>query len=577
MTSRAEYQRGMMDVVNEPAVDMVVIMSSAQIGKTEILNNIIGYYIDQDPAPILILQPTIEMAEAWSKDRLTPMIRDTEALTPKFGDPKRKDSDNRILHKMFPGGHITMAGGNSPASLASRPIRILCCDEVDRYPASAGSEGDPVNLAKKRTTTFWNRKTILVSTPTVKGISRIEAAFDKSDKRFFFVPCPHCKVSQPLQWREGERFKGHLVWQDNNPETAQYLCGECGGHIEESEKPRMIANGAWQATAEFKGTAGFFINELYSPWVRWADMVANFLQAKQDPRQLQTFINTSLGETWEDASETINPHDLMVRREHYTKVPYGACVLTAGVDVQDDRLELEVVAWGAGQESWSMAYKIIYGNPAESEIWKELDAFLLKKMEHESGQALPIACVCIDSGGHFTNEVYQFCKQRQVRRVFAIKGHSIAGAPVVGKPTRNNKGRVTLFMVGTDAAKSTLYGRFKIDEPGAGYCHFSHAANDEEFFKQLTSERLANDYVKGFLKRGWKKADRARNEALDCRVYALAAVEILNPDYPALLTHLKADGTDAPPQPEAPESQQPVRKPAKPQPIKRNFATSWKI
>ena len=286
-TSRAEYQRGIMDAVNDPAVVEVVIMSSAQTGKTESLNNIVAYYITQDPSPMLLLQPTLEMSEAYSKDRLAPMVRDCPNLLDKIGDPRSRKTDNTLLHKTFPGGHITLAGANSPASLASRPVRIVLCDEVDRYPASAGTEGDPVNLAKKRTVTFWNRKLLLTSTPTVKGSSRIEQAFLASDQRRYFVDCPHCQHEQVLVW-------AGVKWEDD-PKAAWYECGNCNRPINNGQKLEMIRGGRWKATAEFKGVAGFHLNELYSPWRTFGDVAGDFLKAKDNPQQLKVWVNTSLG------------------------------------------------------------------------------------------------------------------------------------------------------------------------------------------------------------------------------------------------------------------------------------------
>ena len=349
LTSRAEYQRGIMDAFSAPEVERIVVMSSAQVGKTEILNNIVGYFIDQDPSTILNLQPTLEMAQTWSKDRLAPMVRDNECLAKKVRSSKSKDSDNTILHKLFPGGHITMVGANSPAGLASRPIRIVLCDEVDRYPLSAGAEGDPVNLAIKRTTTYWNKKIGLFSTPTIKGISRIEKAFLESDQRYYFVPCPHCGVYQRLRW-------GQVKYSKDNVKEAFYECEHCGGHLSDSDRYRAIAKGYWEAQTEFKGVAGFHLNELYSPWRKISDIVKDFLEAKDKPDTLKTWVNTSLGETWEEAGEALDPDSLEARTEDYKKIPKGGVVLTAGVDTQDDRLEVEITAWGKGEESWLVDY-----------------------------------------------------------------------------------------------------------------------------------------------------------------------------------------------------------------------------
>src|SRR3954466_507723 len=422
--ARAPYQRDIMDALNDPAIETVVIMSSAQIGKTEIINNILGYFIDQDPSPILVVMPTLEIAHAWSKDRLAPMLRDTPSLRGKVKEAKAKLADNTMLHKKFPGGHLTIAGANSPSSLASRPIRIVCCDEVDKYPASAGTEGDPVNLAFKRTTAFWNRRHIMVSTPTIKGASRIEAAYEISDQRRFHVPCPHCDSLQVLKWSQ-------VHWPQNRPEEAAYACEHCGVELTDADKPGMLSRGEWIAEMPGRSTAGFHVNELYSPWVTWPQMAKAFLEAKRLPETLKTWINTSLGETWEQEGESVDDGTLYGRREEYAaEVPRDAVVLTAGVDVQEDRLEVEVVAWGETEECWSIEYRTIRGNPAQGEIWYELDAYLARTFDHQSGVRLRIACALIDSGGHHTKQVYAFCKPRVTRRIYACKGFAGAGKPL---------------------------------------------------------------------------------------------------------------------------------------------------
>ena len=295
-TNRAEYQRGIMDAFSDPHVEDVVCMTSAQIGKTEILNNIVGFFIDQDPSPMLVLQPTVDMAQAYSKDRLAPMVRDNPCLRDKVKDPKAKDSGNTILHKTFSGGHITIVGANSPSSLASRPIRIVLCDEVDRYPESAGGEGDPINLAKKRNTTFWNKKNALFSTPTIKGLSRIESAYEQSDKRKYYVKCPHCNFEQTLMW-------GQVKWEDSDPSTAYYECADCRAQLNDTDKINMVKTGRWIAENPFNGIAGFHINELYSPWRKFADTVKDFLNSKKDTEKLKTWVNTALGETWEEQGD----------------------------------------------------------------------------------------------------------------------------------------------------------------------------------------------------------------------------------------------------------------------------------
>lgn len=551
-TSRAEYQRGIMDALSDNEVHTVVWQSSAQVGKTEALLNIIGFFMDKDPSPILLLQPTLEMAQAFSKDRLSPMIRDTKCLN--FND-KSKSSQNTILHKSFIGGHITMAGANSPASLASRPIRVVLADEVDRFPQSAGDEGDPLNLAFKRTTTFWNRKRMVVSTPTIKGESRIEMAYEESDKRKYYVPCPHCEEKQILKW-------SNVVWEDNKPETAQYQCDKCGSIWSDAQRWNAIRKGEWIAELPTKGIAGFWLNEIYSSWVKLEEMVTNFLEAKKSPHTLKTFVNTSLGETWEDdLGDGLDDTEYFNRRESYELIPNKALVLTCGVDIQDDRIEGEIKAWGLGEESWGIKPFVIYGRPSLPQVWHDLDKLILHTYKREDGTLLRVSCTCIDSGGHFTDDVYKYCKSREANRVYAIKGSSVAGKPIVSRPTTSNKQKVKLFTIGTDTAKELIYSRLQIEDFGDGYMHYNKDF-DEEYFKQLTAEKIQTQYSKGFAKRVWVKT-RPRNEALDITVYNLSALAILNPNFRAIKSNLEKTT-----QPK--EKKKQVSKP------KSGFANSWK-
>lgn len=538
-----------MDAFADPAIETVVVMSSAQIGKTEILNNIIGYHIAQDPSPMLVVQPTLDMAQTWSKDRLAPMLRDTPALQGLVQDPRARDSGNTTLHKIFPGGHVTACGANSPSSLASRPVRLVLCDEVDRYPISAGSEGDPVSLARKRATTFWNRKIGLVSTPTVKGISRIEMAFEESDKRLFFVPCPHCGYEQTLKWAQ-------VRW--TQPEDAQYTCEDCGALWTDAERVRAIRQGKWVATAETKKVAGFHISGLYSPWVPMEAAVRDFLEAKKQPATLRVFVNTFLGETWEEQGEAVDDYQVAERREDFgPALEIGVLMLTAGVDVQDDRLEVEIVGWGRDEESWSLDYRTVYGDPSSPAVWSDLDSILAQEFEREDGKSLHVRAVCIDSGGHHTNSVYNYVRPREGKRIFAIKGVGGEGKPMVGKPSRNNIGKIKLFPIGVDSAKELLYSRLKINEPGPGYCHFPTTRSDE-YFRQLTAEKLVVRYHKGFARREWVKA-RPRNEALDCRVYAMAAFGILNLNINSLADRQLMVKENPPEPPPTVSRRQPVR------------------
>ena len=556
-TRRAEYQRGIMDAISDSTTSEVIVMTSAQIGKTEMINNTVGYFIDQDPSPVLVLQPTIGMAESWSKDRLAPMIRDSKRLTHKVADPKAKDSGNTVLHKVFAGGHITMAGANSPASLASRPIRVVLADELDRYPASAGTEGDPLSLAIKRTNNFWNRKIVITSTPTVKGFSRIEMAFNESDQRNFFIPCPHasCGEFHVLRW-------GNVVWPKDDPKSAEFVCPSCGGKYNDAQKNAMIRKGRWQATAPFKGKAGFHLNELYSPWRRLYETVAEFLASKPYPERLQVWINTALGETWDSGGEVLNENELMERLENYAaEVPSRALYLTAGVDTQQDRLECEVVGWGSGEETWSIDYSVFHGDPDIPEgqagsPWTQLTDHLRRNWKHESGVELVISKTCIDTGGSNTQSVYNYVKRHKGQNIFGIKGVGGENLPIVGSPNRKRSGTVRrpidLYPVGVDQAKSIVLKRLKITEQGAGFCHFP-ATRDVDYFRQLTSEKMVTKFVKGFPRREYHKLDGRRNEALDCRVYAFAAWFMSIPQLDKVAFRIKQMKEQLPPKDRAPE------------------------
>ncbi|WP_342575461.1 phage terminase large subunit family protein [Solibacillus sp. FSL K6-1781] len=522
-TDRAPYQREIMDSISDPDTDEIVVMSSAQVGKSELINNIIGYYIDYDPSPMLLMQPTLEMAEAYSKDRIAPMIRDTPTLTKKVNSPKAKDGNNTLLQKKFAGGHLTLVGANSPASLASRPVRIVLADEVDRFPSSAGTEGDPLSLAQKRTKTFWNYKWITVSTPTIKGASRIEMEFEESTKEQWSVSCPSCGKLQPYSWPQ-IRFDAVAM------ECVH--CKEQHAEVEWKSRP-----GQWIARNPEATKRGFHLNALASPWEKWSRIIEEFKSAKRKGTEnLKTWVNTTLGESWEDKTNDQDHEKLISRRIRYNcDVPKEALVLTAGVDVQDDRLEVEVVGWAINDVSYGINYKIFYGDPGQDAVWNQVDAFLMNDFIRNDGVTLNISAVCIDSGGHYTNEVYDFCKAREHRRIFAIKGKGGAGIAYINKPNKVGRQSVHLFTIGVNEGKDIIYSRLKNEfEDKPGYCYFpveKEKGYDEAYFVGLTAERNVTRFVGSAPKIDWvKRSSNIRNEPLDLRNYALAAFRILNPD-----------------------------------------------
>lgn len=524
-----------MDACNEPGVYRVVIMSSAQVGKSEILLNIIGYFIHQDAAPIIMLQPTIQMAEAFSRDRVATMIRDTRVLSDLVADPKSRDSGNTLLHKKFVGGHLTLIGGNSPSSLASRPIRIVLGDEIDRLPVSAGKEGDPLLLVEKRTNNFHNKLIVEVSTPTVEGASRIQIAHGDSDQRFFNMACPRCGVLQHFKWM-------NLHWSSDltSPHDIWMECEGCGTGIRETSKALMVRNGIWIPTAKSRGIAGFHLNELISPWRSWEQVRDDFLAAKRDPELLRVFVNTSLGECYQEQGEGLDGNSLLARAEQYeAPVPNPVLFLTAGADTQPDRIEVTIDGWAAGEECFKIQHLVFWGDPNRPEVWRQLDTTLLMgRWKRADGVELPISATFIDSAGHNTQRVYAYCKKRKGQRIFPIVGRGGEGRPFVSSPARKRYGRnklpVELFTLGVDEIKLVIYRRLSAAEPGPGYIHFPDRPEfHDEYFKQLTAEKLVTRYTKRVPKREFVRS-RQRNEALDCTVYSYAAMILLQPDWDAL-------------------------------------------
>ena len=421
----------------------------------------------------MLVMPTERDAEAWSKDRFSPMARDTPCLAGRISDPKSRDGSNKILHKRFPGGHLTIVGANAPSGLASRPIRILLCDEVDRYPFSAGAEGDPVNLAKKRTVTFWNRKIVLVSTPTIRGASRIETAYAESDRRQYWVPCPACGAHQVLVW-------GQVRWEsageEHRPETARYHCVACDAPWSDALRWSAIRRGEWRARAPFKGIAGFHLNEICSSWVRLEAMARAFLSARAGGDEaMKTFVNTSLGETWMESGEAPDWRRLADRREAWGAgtVPGRGLFLTAGADVQKDRIEVDVWAWGRGLESWLVDHIVIEGGPGDPACWRRLTELLGRTWEHASGQPMTLARLAIDTG-YETSAVYAWSRQAGFAQVAPVKGvegfnrtspvtgPTYVDATVAGKRLRRG---ARLWTVATSTFKTETYRFLRQDRP----------------------------------------------------------------------------------------------------------------
>jgi phage terminase large subunit GpA-like protein len=520
-TSRTPYLAAVMESLSAIyRCERVVFMKGAQVGGTEVGLNWLGYVIHHAPGPMLLVQPTVEGAKRVSKQRVAALIESCPELMSRVKDPRSRDSGNTQLMKEFPGGVLIMTGANSAVGLRSMPVRYLFLDEVDGYPFDADGEGDPISLAVQRAATFINRKVYLCSTPTMKGFSRIESAYLESDQRIFEVPCDHCGVHSQINWRD-------IRWPENERAQAAWHCPHCAGLHPEYRKPALLAGGRWRATAQGDGkTLGFHLSSLYSPWLTWGEIAQEHHASKDDPVRLKVWVNTKLAETWEDREgETLDAQGLMTRRETYGPgVPGEVALLTCGIDVQDDRLELEVIGWGRDEESWSVDYKVLWGDPSTPALWAQLDDYLSTSFAHETLAAgLIIEAACLDTGGHHTLAAYAFCKGKERRRIWAIKGGSGKRPVWPKRPSKANKGKVNLFMVGVDTAKEAIYARLKKVDAGPGTMHFP-LDRDAQYFDQLTAERVRTKYVKGFPQRYWWKPDDRRNEALDCRVYGYAAL-----------------------------------------------------
>lgn len=528
------FQIGMMDAITDPTVEQVTVMKSARVGYTTILTAANAYHIAQDPAPCMIVQPTVEDAEEFSKDSIAPMMRDCPSVMALASNAGSKDGKNNIRHKMFAGGaSLRLVGANSPRGFRRVTIRIVSFDEVDGYPVKgAGAEGDQIKLGIKRTETFWNRKIIIGSTPTVKGASRIFAEFEKSDRRLYHVPCPHCDHSQVLRW-------ANLKWPKGEPENAYFLCDSGNGCvIEETDKAWMLEEAqrrnkagdkryGWVATAPFRGHAGFHIWAAYSlfPNAAWGKLAKEWTEVCRDPKELQVFINTVLGEVWENTGERIDDSILLARRENYLAAPREVLACTAGVDIQANRIEVEKVGWGLGNESWGLGKWVLHGDPTSQEVWDALEMVLKEPIRREDGSTMKLMAVGIDCN-YLTQKVASFARSKWSHRWWAMRG--VAGAKKPIFPMRPGKLRVeklSFFNIGVDNAKDDVYGYLRVNVPGPGFCHFNKTY-DAEHFDQLTAEEAKVSYERGMPTRAWAlKPGKKRNEALDIRVYAYAALQ----------------------------------------------------
>lgn len=522
-TSRTPYLREAMDALSPSSpTERVVVMAGAQVGKTECGLNFIGAAIHNWPGLMLFVQPTVDAVRRTVRTRIDPLIEATPELANRIVKPGPRKAGNSAFFKGYPGGALACVGANSGVGLRSTPARFVLLDEVDAYPHDAGGDGDPVQLAIARTATFrGRRKILLTSTPTIEGISRIAAAYAESDQRKFHWPCPHCEEAFVAEWE-------HVHWPEGDPGKAYMACPSCGGIIEERDKAAMVRDGRWKSTATGDGrTAGFHVSGLISPFVTWAEIAADFVAAGKDPLRMQVWTNNNLGLPYEDRDTAPLSADVLQSRAVETDpswielLPEGVTVITAGADVQADRIEVEFVGWGAREENWSLDYQIVFGDPSRPEVWTALDQLLLRRFRHPRAVPdLPVSAGCIDAG-YIPDRVHAFAHPRTGRRVWPTKGRGGPGIPPWPKrpPRPRRDGVPPTYIVGVDTLKTTLMARLRSGEE----CHFP-ADRDYWWFQGLVSERPIRKWTRGIPKIEWIVDPGVRNEPLDCRNYAAAAL-----------------------------------------------------
>lgn len=546
-TSRTPYLKEPMDAYNDYKINRIVVVACSQVGKSELILNMMGYTMDNDPCNMMLLQPTLSNVKRFSKLRIDSLIKDTKSLKKRIGRLKSRTSNNTIYEKSFPGGMLLMVGTNAPGDLASTPAKIVFGDERDRHAASAGKEGDPWQLIRARQTTFKKAyKAIEVSSPTTKGESNIVASFEEGTQEYWCHQCPECGDWHPILF-EDIRFDYSKTETDRSKEPTYkvdlkgWACPSCG--IISSERVMKKQATKWIARnpeAYKDGIRSFWIKGFANTWADWSDICLRFLQAKSNPLKLQVFRNTVLGELWEERGDLETEDIYLQRREEYdAELPDGVLCLTCGVDTQDDRLEYEVVGHGRFKEDWGIKKGFILGKPDNPETWKQLDEVIDRVYKFQNGRGLKVLLTLVDSGGHYTKEVYRACWERRQKHVFPVKGkggeYRYTGLPTKIKFLVGNRVETChLFTIGVDSGKAQIMSKLKVQEAGPHYSHFpsnSGLGYEEQYFNGLLSERQV------WKKTGWKWEvipGHKRNEPLDCRNYANAAIEILNPDFDAI-------------------------------------------
>jgi len=558
-TDRTPYLRQIMrDLSDDSPVEEVVLQFGTQLGKSETGLNWLGCSIDHDPGPMMLILPTVDIAKRFSKQRLAPMIRETPGLRARIRESRSRDGGNTTLTKEFPGGLLVVTGANSAAGLASMPSRLLYADEVDDYPDDVDGQGEPLGLATARQDTFARRKRLLSSSPKrPPGFSTIEARFNAGTRFRYWVPCPHCGEHQVLEWGGLEVAHG-LKWVGSDPASAHYVCKHCGSVIEEHCKAAMLNGGEWRAEDPAAPVRSYHLSSLYSPlgWLSWATIVREYLEADEalvagKTAPMKTWRNTRLALTWSEPGARLQVHALRERARmdgaHRMRgMPAAIAVLTAGVDVQDNRLEVSVWGWGPGEETALVDHHVLPGDPAQADIWERLDLYLSTRFVHPSGGSLGVEALAIDTGGHFTHTVYAYVRERSpgrrvesggcvwVQRVYAIKGQDRAGLPVKGKATAvdvNWRGKLIqrgcqLWMVGVNSAKDWWYSRLRHERPGPGFVHVPADVTDE-WCEQMTVESRVQSRTARGVRMVWHCPKGKRNESWDCAVYALFAAHAI--------------------------------------------------
>lgn len=555
-TDLAPYQREIMNAFVQPGVWQIAVMSPAQIGKTDMMLNMMGRAIDLDPGPMLMVQPTVEEAEKFSKERISPTIRATPVLARKVNEEKSRDSGNTILEKGFPGGYIALVGANAPTGLASRPIRYLFMDEIDRFPRSAGTEGDPIKLAEKRTITFrHNRRIVMTSTPTIKGASKIERAYMSGTREEWRTQCPHCGEYSFIRFDDIKfKFKKYDLEGDRGytVQSVEWECPNCHGHTGEYETKRQPAKWvALKPEALSNGIRSFRPNPFMVPWSDWKEIAHEFLLAGKDPALLQPFHNLTLGESWEFNEQSGIPEQLMERRERYeAEVPDGVLVLTMGIDTQDNRLEYEVKGWDRDEQCWGIEKGVIPGRADTPEVWAEVDALLDRGWARRNGMKMRILATFIDSGGHHSDAIYRECARRASRRIWPIKGEAGVGKPYV-RPMKSGgavQGGNIGFMIGVDAGKEAIIYASGVKEPGPRCMHFPddpRRGYDMDYFRGLISEKPVIHRRGGQAVIVWEQLV-ARNEPLDLTNYARAAYKYFHWNFERIEAALRGEDLNPP-------------------------------